>query len=100
VLADLVLHDVGGGVYHTAGPDAMTWYDLAGIAIETYRDAVLGQPRPVKIEPIPTSGWPTQAKRPAYSVLSFEKTSALGIQPMRSTPAAMLDFCMRLPKAL
>ncbi len=100
VLADLVLHDVEGGVYHTAGPDAMTWHDLASIAIETYRDAVLGQPREVRIEPVPSSAWPTPAKRPAYSVLSFEKTAALGIQPMRSTPAAMLDFCMRLPKAL
>ena len=100
VLADLVAFDAAPGVYHTAGPDAMTWFDLATIALETYRDSVLGSPREIKIEPIPTSAWPTPAKRPAYSVLSFEKTASLGVQPMRSTPAAMLDFCMRLPKSL
>jgi dTDP-4-dehydrorhamnose reductase len=100
VLADLVACDAPPGIYHTAGPDAMTWHDLALIALETYRDAVLGQKREVSIEPIPTSAWPTPAKRPAYSVLSFEKTASLGIQPMRSTPAAMLDFCLRLPKTL
>lgn len=100
VLGDLIAADVEGGIYHTAGPDAMTWHDLATIAIETYRDAVLGQPRPVEIEAIPSAAWPTPAKRPAYSVLSFDKCSGLGIQPMRSTPASMLDFCMRLPKQL
>ncbi|HXH62254.1 MAG TPA: dTDP-4-dehydrorhamnose reductase [Fimbriimonadaceae bacterium] len=100
VMADLVAKDVEGGVYHTAGPDAMTWYDLACLAIETYRDAVLGEPRPVMIAPVPTSAWPTPAKRPAYSVMSFEKTASLGIAPMRSTPSALLDFCRRLPKAL
>jgi dTDP-4-dehydrorhamnose reductase len=100
VLGDLVAADVEGGVYHTAGPDVMSWYDLSTIAIETYRDAVLGQPREFSVEAIPTSAWPTPAKRPPYSVLSFEKCASLGIQPMRSAPAAMLDFCMRLPKAL
>jgi hypothetical protein len=32
--------------------------------------------------------------------LNTEKLAGLGIAPMRSTPAALLDFCMRLPKAL
>ena len=100
VLGDLIELDVEGGVYHAAGPDSMTWFDLAQLALETYRDAVLGEKREIKIEPIPASAWPTTAPRPRYSVLSFEKTAALGVQPMRSTPVALLDFCMRLPKAL
>jgi dTDP-4-dehydrorhamnose reductase len=100
VLGDLVALGPEGGVYHTAGPDAMSWYDLACIALETYRDAVLGQARPVEIEAVPTSAWPTAAKRPAYSVLDGEKCASLGLAPMRSTPASMLEFCMRLPKSL
>ncbi len=100
VLGDLVACDAPGGVVHTAGPDAMTWHELAVLALETYRDAVLGSPRPIDVEPVPTSAWPTKAERPKYSVLSFDKALGLGIQPMRSTPAALLDFCIRLPKAL
>lgn len=100
VLGDLIAADAPGGVYHTAGPDAMTWHELAELALETYRDAVLGSPREIKVEAVPTSAWPTRAARPKYSVLSFEKALGLGVQPMRSTPAALLDFCLRLPKAL
>ena len=100
VIADLVALGPEGGIYHAAGPDAMTWHDLACLAIETYRDAVLGESRGIGVEAISTSAWPTAAKRPAYSVLNTEKLAGLGIAPMRSTPAALLDFCMRLPKAL
>ncbi len=100
VLADFIETDAPGGVYHTTGPDAMTWHDFACLAIETYRDSVLGIQKEVKVAPVPTSEYPTPAKRPAYSVLSFEKAASLGIEPMRATPAALLDFCLRLPKPL
>ena len=100
VMADMVAADLEGGVYHTAGPDAMTWHDFACLAIETYRDSVIGKPRQVKVEPVSTEDWPTPAKRPRYSVLSSDKVAALGIRPMRSTPAALLDFCRRLPRLL
>lgn len=100
VIVDLVEADAAGGVYHTSGPDAMSWHDFACLAIETYRDAVLGIKREIDVAPVKTSDWPTPAQRPAYSVLSFEKTAGLGIEPMRSTSAALLDFCMRLPNPL
>lgn len=100
VMVDIIECDAPGGVYHTAGTNAMTWHDFAVMAIETYRDAVLWIEKEVKIEPVPTSAYPTPAKRPAYSVLSFDKASGLGIEPMRDTTAALLDFCLRLPKPL
>jgi len=100
VMADMVAAEVDGGVYHTAGPDAMTWHEFACLAIETYRDSVRGEQREVKIEAVTTEDWPTPAKRPKYSVLSSDKVQALGIRAMRSTPSALLDFCKRLPKII
>lgn len=92
VLADLAERNAPGGVYHAAGPDTMSWYDFARLAIETY---VQGE-RPVEIAPIRTEDWPTPAKRPAYSALSFAKVAALGVAPMRPTAEALAEFVARL----
>jgi len=100
VMGDLVQNDVEGGVYHTAGPDAMTWHQFACLAIETYRDAVLGKQLEISVEQVTTADWPTPAKRPKYSVLNCDKVNGLGIQPMRSTGSALLSFCKRLPRIL
>ena len=100
VMADFMEMDAPGGIYHTAGPDAMSWYDFAILALETYRENVLGESREIKIEPVPSTEYPTPAKRPKYSVLSFEKTAELGIMPMRSVPSALAEFCRRLPKKI
>lgn len=98
VLVELAERGAPGGVYHTAGPDAVTWRDLAEAAIQAYRDHVLGDPgRAVDVAPIRTEEWPTPARRPAYSVLSFAKTEALGIPPMRRLGEALADFVARLP---
>jgi dTDP-4-dehydrorhamnose reductase len=96
VLADMVLAGVRGGIYHAAGPDAMSWRDLAALACGSYATEVLKEERPVEIVSITTEQWPTLAKRPKYSVLSFAKTAGLGIEPMRSAPDAMVDFVRRL----
>lgn len=100
VMGDLIQNDVEGGVYHAAGPDAMTWLEFANHALEIYRDSVLGELRPIDIEPVTTADWPTPAKRPQFSVLNCDKLLAQGIPPMRSTPSALLDFCKRLPRIL
>jgi len=97
VLVDLIEKDAERGIYHAAGPDQMTWFDLARLAITAYRDEVLHEKRPIEIQPIKTEEWPTPAKRPKYSVLSFEKVSTLGIVPMRPTQEALLEFVKRLP---
>lgn len=93
VLVDIIElpQRVEPGIYHTAGPESMSWHEFATRAIETYSGS-----RP-EITPINTEDWPTPAKRPKYSVLSFEKVAALGIEPMRPVDEALREFVVRLP---
>lgn len=95
VLTDLIEKNAFPGIYHTAGPDSMSWHEFATIAIEEWAK-LTGKPTPGSIESIRTEDWPTPTKRPKYSVLSFEKTAALGIEPMRPTREAVVEFCQRL----
>lgn len=95
VLVDMVEKNAFPGIYHTAGPDSMSWHQFATIAIEEWAKTV-GKPAPAPLEAIRTEDWPTPTKRPKYSVLSFEKTAALGIAPMRPVREALGDFCHRL----
>ncbi|MFQ3587208.1 MAG: dTDP-4-dehydrorhamnose reductase [Fimbriimonadaceae bacterium] len=95
-LREMAERDLPPGVYHTAGPDSMSWHALAHYSIRAYRDQFHpGEPEPI-IDPIATEDWPTPAVRPAYSVLSGEKLRAAGIEPMRHLPEAMREFVRRL----
>jgi dTDP-4-dehydrorhamnose reductase len=61
------------GVYHYSSEGAISWYDLAAYTLQQ-----AGIKTPVK--PIPTSAYPTKAKRPAYSVLDKSKIKlAMGL---------------------
>lgn len=91
VLCDLVALQPSGGIYHTVGPEEMSWHDFAVRSVEAYKLAN-GVDLPVEIEPIKTSDWPTPARRPAYSVLDTAKVSALGIEPMRPVDASLAEF--------
>jgi dTDP-4-dehydrorhamnose reductase len=90
VMVDLIDLNPFPGIYHAAGPDVTNWYEFAKLVIETCTGS------PAEIEPIKTEDWPTPAKRPRYSALSFEKVAALGIKPMRPLWAAVEDFCGRV----
>ena len=94
VLCDLVEKNAFPGIYHTTGPEAMSWHQFATIVIEEWARAVGKQP-PEPIESIRTEDWPTPTKRPKYSVLSFDKVAALGIAPMRPVRDAVSEFCER-----
>ncbi len=62
------------GIYHFSNDAVISWYDFA---------VAIGQMLQTKcnINPIPTSGFPTPAKRPAYSVLDKKKiTETFGIR--------------------
>jgi dTDP-4-dehydrorhamnose reductase len=63
------------GLYHFSNSGQCTWFDFAQKIKECARfDAC--------IVPIPTSAYPTPAKRPAYSVLNTQKiTETFGIIP-------------------
>jgi dTDP-4-dehydrorhamnose reductase len=54
------------GIYHFSNDGAISWYDFANAIKEIISSHCT-------IQPIPTSGYPTPAKRPAYSVLDKRK---------------------------
>jgi dTDP-4-dehydrorhamnose reductase len=57
---------IPGGIYHVANAGAISWYEFA-VAI---RDRMQFS---CKVLPIPSSDYPTPAKRPAYSILHTDK---------------------------
>ena len=64
------------GTYHYTNSGVASWYDFA-VAIFEEADS-LGFPLKVKrVVPITTADYPTPAQRPAYSVLSCAKISAV-----------------------
>lgn len=63
------------GIYHFSNKGIISWYELA-VAI---RDSIGSN---CKVNPIPTSAYPTPARRPAYSVMdSSLLTERYGITP-------------------
>jgi dTDP-4-dehydrorhamnose reductase len=78
-LAAAILHIIGSrkwqaGIYHYSNEGVISWYDFA-VAIKVMSGSSC------KINPIPTSQYPTPAKRPEYSVLNTEKISQIfGVQ--------------------
>jgi len=64
------------GIYHFTNSGAISWYDFAVAIFE--EAAALGFPLKVRrVVPIVSADYPTPAARPAYSVLSDQKTAAL-----------------------
>ena len=71
-----------GGVYHWTDLGVASWYDFA-VAIQ---DEALVRgllKRAVPITPIPSTAYPTRARRPAFSVLDTSATRALIKAPAR-----------------
>jgi dTDP-4-dehydrorhamnose reductase len=57
-----------GRLFHYSDRDAVSWYDFADLVFATARGNGLLEQAP-DLEPVPSSEYPQQAKRPAYSVL-------------------------------
>jgi dTDP-4-dehydrorhamnose reductase len=72
----LIAVDLPGGVYHWTDLGVASWYDFA-VAIQDEALARGLLSRSVPITPIPTSAYPTRARRPAFSVLDTAQTRAL-----------------------
>ena len=63
------------GCYHFTNEGVASWYDFAVAIVAEAR--ALGMPlRVQRVKPIPTAGYPTPARRPAYSVLDKQKIRA------------------------
>ncbi|MEQ9370586.1 MAG: dTDP-4-dehydrorhamnose reductase [Coleofasciculus chthonoplastes F3-SA18-01] len=80
-LAQSLKSDTLTGIYHFTNSGAISWYDFAVAIFEEAEQ--IGFPLQVKqVVPITTAEYPTPAARPAYSVLSTQKISAvLGNHP-------------------
>jgi dTDP-4-dehydrorhamnose reductase len=88
--AEAIEKHLEGGTYHACGQDVMSWHDFAEATLSTWTGS------PVEIDAIPSSEYPTLAKRPAYSVLDTGKLTKAGISPWRTTAECIQDFCTRL----
>lgn len=74
------------GIYHFTNEGVASWYDFAKAIFEI-------KGKNVKVNPIPTSAYPTAAKRPLYSVLNkakIKKTYNLEIPYWRDSLSKML----------
>jgi len=77
------------GIYHFSNSGRISWYDFAVAIQQQIRSTC-------RVEPIPTSEYPTPAKRPSYSLLSTEKIrSVYGIVP-RSWEDALKECLAKL----
>ncbi len=59
-----------GGIYHYSNEGEISWYDFA-VAIRDFRSF------DCEVKPIPTSAYPTPARRPKYSLLDKSKIKAV-----------------------
>jgi dTDP-4-dehydrorhamnose reductase len=70
--ADLERVAAASGVYHATASGETTWYGFARAIFEDASARALEGLRVPRLVPIPTSEYPTPARRPANSVLSSE----------------------------
>lgn len=77
------------GIYHFANAGETSWF---GFAQEIFEQAKsLGERHTPRVAPIPTSEFPTPARRPSYSVLDTTSfTERFGVEP-RSWQSALRD---------
>jgi dTDP-4-dehydrorhamnose reductase len=91
-LAQAILHIISTGqwkpgIYHYSNTGIITWFDFA-VAI---RDLIHAK---CTVNPIPASGYPTPAKRPAYSAMDtslIEKTFSLPLKPWKESLVTCLS---------
>lgn len=73
IMQMVVRNDIAGGIYHFSNEGNITWFQFA-IAIRDLANLSC------EVKAIDTSGYPTPAKRPGYSVMSKEKIKSIGIE--------------------
>jgi dTDP-4-dehydrorhamnose reductase len=80
------LLDVGPpGVYHLSNSGECSWWELAGAIVELAAIEA-------EVHAIASSGYPTPARRPAYSVLANRRWAELGQPPLRPWRDALAEF--------
>lgn len=87
----LIAH-AGYGTYHIVNLGSASWYELARRTLDA---AGLYD---VPVQPIPSSDWPSPARRPAYSPLSSLRGPAEGLPPLRPWQDAVSEFVSHVRK--
>lgn len=85
------------GIYNYTNRGSISWYEFAKAIVEEARSLNV-ELKCTRVEPIPTSQYPTPAERPKYSVLStrkFEEDFDFPIEPWRGSLANMLRKLLR-----
>jgi dTDP-4-dehydrorhamnose reductase len=70
-LAELIVKTIPlnlNGIFHLGPKDECSWFEFASYILKD---------KDIKINPIPSSSYPTPAKRPLYSVLGLEKIQSV-----------------------
>ncbi len=82
ILALITRFPDASGIYHVTDGGEASWHEFAAAIAEEGRRLGL-IPGTCRVEPCATAAYPTRARRPAYSVLSKDKiTALLGVTPM------------------
>jgi dTDP-4-dehydrorhamnose reductase len=84
----------GWGTFHCSGQGATTW---CGFAREIFRRAAPRLARVPEVAAIPTSDYPTPAKRPANSVLDCERLARVHGIRLRPWPEALAEVLAETP---
>lgn len=82
------------GIYHLTAKGEISWYQFASKIIELTNNDDRWDIKTKKINPIPSSDYPTPAKRPMYSVLSSKKIESIYGQNMPDWDNALLQ-CLK-----
>lgn len=80
------------GVFHVAASDQCSWYEFARAIFDRYG-------MNVDLTPIPTSEYPTPARRPAMSALRTERLPEVGIEPCRTWREMLHEYLETRPVA-
>lgn len=65
-LVQIALEPKQGGIYHFSNSGPITWFDFATAIHDLIHS-------PCKVNPVPTTSFPTPAKRPSWSVMNNQK---------------------------
>jgi len=93
-------HEVAWGTYHYSNAGQTTWYGFAEKIFQLCRNRPGCGLKLKKLTPIPTTEYPTPAKRPPYSVLDCRKimeTFDITIPPWDESLARMLNRLFNTP---
>jgi dTDP-4-dehydrorhamnose reductase len=79
------------GLYHLTNAGSCSWFEFAQAIFEL---------KVIKADltPIPTSEYPTAARRPGYSVMKSAASRTLSFQPMRNWKDALVDYLQERQK--